>query len=151
LIAACWLKPLASYNLFLLTYFIQHVRLFVSARAYQLWYSVFLSQKISRINQHKWLIEPANRLIESFNKVLSLKMIYSLVKWYCETLWKTHLISRESSLLGTVIRTGPDIKPVRLSVHWFTGPTVRNRLNRRFNCFGPDELDRPQILWTGTT
>jgi len=52
---------------------------------------------------------------------------------------------------STVIRTGPDIKLVRLSVHWFTGPTVRNRLNRRFNCFGPDELDRPQILWTGTT
>ena len=32
-----------------------------------------------------------------------------------------------------VIRTGPEFEPARLSVHWFIGPTVKNRLNRRFN------------------
>jgi hypothetical protein len=42
-----------------------------------------------------------------------------------------------------VIRTGPDIEPARSSVHWFIGPTVKNRLNRRFDSFGPDELNRP--------
>jgi hypothetical protein len=45
-----------------------------------------------------------------------------------------------------VIRTGPDVEPVRPSVHWFTGPTVKNRLNRWFDCFRPDELNRPQVL-----
>ena len=34
-----------------------------SARTYQPCNSVFLSQQISRTNQHKWLIKPANRLI----------------------------------------------------------------------------------------
>jgi hypothetical protein len=41
-----------------------------------------------------------------------------------------------------VIRTGPDIEPVRLSVHWFIGPIVKNRLNHRFDSFGSDELNR---------
>jgi hypothetical protein len=49
-------------------------------------------------------------------------------------------------VLVIVIRTGPDIEPVRPSVRWFTGPTVKNRLNHWFDCFGPDELNRSQIL-----
>jgi hypothetical protein len=36
-----------------------------------------------------------------------------------------------------VIRTGPVIEPVRLSVQWFIGSTVMNRLNRRFNSIEP--------------
>jgi hypothetical protein len=48
-----------------------------------------------------------------------------------------------------VIRTGPDIEPVRASVHWFTGPTVKNRLNRWFDYFRPDELNRSKIFRTG--
>jgi hypothetical protein len=50
------------------------------------------------------------------------------------------------AILRIVIRTGPDIELVRPSVRWFTGPTVKNRLNHRFDCFGPDELNRSQIL-----
>ena len=48
-----------------------------------------------------------------------------------------------------VIETGPEIEPVRPSVRWFTGPTVKNRLSRRFDSLGPDELNRLQILQTG--
>ena len=65
---------------------------------------------------------------------------------YTKDLLKRFNMDEYKPIKTIVIRTGPDIKPVRLSVHWFTGPTVRNRLNHRFNCFGPDELDRPQIL-----
>ena len=33
-----------------------------------------------------------------------------------------------------VFRTGPEIEPAKPSVQWFNGPTVRNRLNCRFDC-----------------
>ena len=36
-----------------------------------------------------------------------------------------------------VFRTGPEIEPARSSVQWFIGPTVKNRLNRRFNLIEP--------------
>jgi hypothetical protein len=48
-----------------------------------------------------------------------------------------------------IIMIGPDIEPVRPSVRWFTGPAVKNWLNRWFDCFGPDKLNRSQILQTG--
>ena len=37
-----------------------------------------------------------------------------------------------------LIMTGPEIEPVGLSVHWFTGPTIKNRLNLWFDSFEPE-------------
>jgi len=58
----------------------------------------------------------------------------------------SYIIRQTSRHVGIVIRTGPEIEPARLSVQWFTGPTVKNQLNRWFDSFGPDELNRPQIF-----
>ena len=38
---------------------------------------------------------------------------------------------------GIVFRTRPIIEPVSMSVQWFIGSTIMNRLNCRFKNFGP--------------
>jgi len=69
---------------------------------------------------------------------LSLSHIPSNCKWAVAWAATIYCASNQGNIRGglsrlpgiIVIRTGPDIEPVRSSVHWFIGPTIKNRLNR---------------------
>jgi hypothetical protein len=79
--------------------------------------------------------------------VVKVDLVVHMLQWdppivaTCYSYWVTFGRCRPAA--GIVIRTKPNIEPTRSSVRWFTGPTVKNRLNRQFDSFGPDELNRP--------
>jgi hypothetical protein len=61
--------------------------------------------------------------------------------------WKEKFLSniRKEVMIKAVIRTGSD-RTLNRWGHWFTGPIVKNRLNRRFDSFRPDELNCRQYF-----